>query len=44
MVEIGYMIDDSDINDSADLYYCIGLQGSQLENPDNRYIEIVRGL
>ena len=42
MVEIGYIIEDSIINDSADLYYCIGLQGSQLGNSKNRYIEVTK--
>lgn len=40
MVEIGYIVEDSILNDSADLYYCIGQRGSEMGNPENRYIEV----
>ena len=40
MVEIGYIVEDSILNDSADLYYCIGQWGSEMGNPENRYIEV----
>lgn len=40
MVEIGYIVEDSILNDSVDLYYCIGQRGSEMGNPENRYIEV----
>lgn len=40
MVEIGYIVEDRILNDSADLYYCIGQRESEMGNPENRYIEV----
>lgn len=40
MVEVGYIVEDSILSDSADLYYCIGQRGSEIGNPENRYIEV----
>lgn len=39
-IEIGYIIEDSYIDGSVNLYYCIGAQGSMLDSPDNRYIKV----
>ena len=38
--QIGYIVEGSIPNDSADLYYCIGQRGSEMGNPENRYIEV----
>lgn len=40
LIEIGYIIEDSVVNDYNNLYYCVGMQGSQLGNPENRYIKV----
>lgn len=42
MVEMGHIMDDSVLNASEDLYYCIGRQGSQQGNPEKRYIEVAK--
>lgn len=34
------LMEHSILNDSADLYYCIGQRGSEMGNPENRYIEV----
>lgn len=39
-IEIGYILEDSVFDKESKLYYCVGTQGSQLENPENRYIEV----
>lgn len=39
-IEIGYILEDSVFDKDSKLYYCVGTQGSQLENPGNRYIEV----
>lgn len=40
LIEIGYIIEDSFVSGYDSLYYCVGIQGSQLGNPDNRYIKV----
>ena len=39
-IEIGYIIEDKVFNDGNKLYYCVGERGSELGNPENRYIEV----
>lgn len=40
LIEIGYIIADNFVSGYDSLYYCVGIQGSQLGNPDNRYIKV----
>lgn len=40
LIELGYIIEDSFVSGYDSLYYCVGIQGSQLGNPDNRYIKV----
>lgn len=42
LIEIGYILEDSAFDSGNKLYYCVGTQGSQLGNPENRYIEVER--